>query len=130
MTNRGISLIEAVLALLLIAITLATIIPVFANYSQINSSNEVRTTAVLIAQERMDELRRISPDDYNSVLGASPVSTNITENGKTYNLVLSYENCSAVFSSCTSSGAKYVNLKVYYNSDLFYEVENVFTRLE
>ena len=125
MKNDGLSIIEAVMAIAILAIALASIVPAMTSYTSINSKQEVRTGAAIAAQQALDNLRQKKFD-------AWPESGSTQEIGadtNTYEVKMSY--CAKGTSDChTTDTARHVRLEVGHNDKLVYEVQTVYTRFD
>ena len=61
MNQRGFTLLEGLLALAILGIALAGILPAFFGYMHVTTRNEMRTGAVAAAQRQMETLRFFDP---------------------------------------------------------------------
>ena len=61
MNHRGFPLLEALVAMGLLAIMLVGVVPVFFSLMATNTRNEERSGAVAVAQQVMEELRQQDP---------------------------------------------------------------------
>ncbi len=60
MNARGFSLIEALIALSILSVVLASVVPLFITFSRSNLDSQRRTEAIAVAQMVVDELRQQS----------------------------------------------------------------------
>lgn len=120
--TKGVTLIEAVVAVAILTIVLAGVIPAFVNYLSVNTSSEVRTGAVAVAQQLLDDLRAV---------GSWPPSgtvVSVTTGRRTYSATLTHSQfCDG--GRCFD-GARRVRVEVSHAGRTYYQVETVFTQLE
>lgn len=125
MRRDGLSIIEAVIAVSLLAIALTSILPAMTNFSRINTQQEVKTGAVVAAQQVLDRLRQADFDTWPQ----NGETQTVEVNAATYDVNISY--CSAGSSDCYSTTfARHVNLEVEHHDKTVYEVETVYTRFD
>ena len=118
----GFSLVEAIVALVFLAVVLTALVPAFASNMRVNTVNEIRTGAVAVAQQEVDNLRAID------TWPASPIVRNVTTGIGTYESRLTYQPyCDGV--TCFA-GARDVTVEVRHNGRLYYRVQTVFTSLD
>lgn len=118
----GFSLVEAVVALTFMAVVVSAMVPAFANNVRINTVNEIRTGAVAVAQQEVDNLRALS------TWPTSGQSRTITTGLGNYTSTLwhqPYCNGGVCF-----AGARHVTVEVSLNGRAYYRVETVFTTLD
>lgn len=123
--NRsGFTLIEAVVALVIMGVVLAALLPALARNMSINTTGDLRTGAVAVAQETLDNLRATTEDDWPG----SGTETDVDTGETVYASEVTYEpycdggNCFV--------GAREVQVRVSHNGQLLYQVETVFTSLD
>lgn len=83
------SLIEALVALAILAILLAFVIPSFVGFLQSNTDNEIRNQAAIVAQQQMDFWRQQAKGATGAsipISGTSPTQT-VTQGGRSYSVV-------------------------------------------
>jgi prepilin-type N-terminal cleavage/methylation domain-containing protein len=123
MSERGFTLVEAVFALAILAITIAAVLPAFVDFLDANSLSEERSNAVAAAQQVMEELRQFDPGSLPSS-GSSAVQT-ITVGNHEYEVTAHYCRESTY---CTSA-ARHIVLEVNFGGKTIYTVETVYTQL-
>lgn len=123
MSERGFTLVEAVFALAILAITLAAVLPAFVDFLDANSLSEERSNAVAAAQQVMEELRQFDPGSLPTS-GSSAVQT-VTVGNHEYELTAHYCRESIY---CTSA-ARHIVLEVNFGGNTVYTVETVYTQL-
>lgn len=124
MRDRGFSLIEVLVAISVLSISTAAIIPVYIGQMQINGRMEIKTEAIQVAQRYIDELRQKDP----LFLPSSGVSSELSmEVGNhRYQTHIFYCRDSSL---CTSARTRHITVEVSYHDEKVYEVQTVFTKL-
>lgn len=120
---RGFTLLEALVALAIMGIALAGLVPAFQAFLDANSASEERSNAVAAAQQVMEMLRQQDPASLPSS-GTSAVET-IQVGDHEYEVVATY--CAQT--TYCSSAARHILLEVSFAGNAVYEVETVFTQL-
>lgn len=119
--RAGLTLVESLVALAVLAIAMAGVIPIFASNARINSRMELRTGSVVAAQTVLDDLRR-------QWVGW-PASSTVTVGSRDYSVAISV--CAEGSSDCmTRTDSRHVRLEVSHSGTTYYEVETVFTRFD
>lgn len=123
MNARGVSLVEALVAIAILGIALAAAVPGFLLQAETNTRSEVRTGAVAAAQVVLEQYRLADPSTLPSsgTQAADPVRLG----PRTYEI--SAEFCS-VAELCDSE-SRHIVVEVRHESEIIYTVETVFTRL-
>lgn len=117
---QGLTLIEAVIALAILAVVMVGVIAGFASFSQANTRMELRSGAVAAAQQVLDELR---------TGGTWPASMTVDSGLRTYQVAINV--CATGTSGCRSSAtARHVRLEVSHEGTIHYEVETVYTQFD
>jgi len=124
MNCRGFTLLEALVAMAILGIALAGLLPSFQSFMDANSLSEQRSNAVAAAQEVMEGLRQLDPSGLPST-GTSSVQA-VTIGNHEYEVVANY----CVETSYCSSAARHIVLEVSFAGKTVYTVESVFTRLQ
>jgi len=122
MRNRGFSILEVLIAIVILAIALSAIIPVFANYLRINTVSEMRTQAVELAQQRLETLRLRDPARLPT--GGADTSDHV-QDGRTFTVKTLY----CLDASVCNATTRHVTVRVERGGKELYEVETVFTKL-
>jgi len=118
----GFTLVEAIVALVFLAVMLTALLPAFANNMRANSVNEIRTGAIAVAQQEVDNLRAVG------TWPSSPIVTNVATGNGTYQSTITYSQyCNGA--TCYV-GARDVTVEVRHNGRLYYRVRTVFTSLD
>ncbi len=123
MTNKGFSLVEAIVATAILGILMAAVIPAFMSNLQVNNRNEQRSEAVNLAQQTLETLRRT---DMASLPMSGSSTASALYNGRTYTLVTRY--CSAA-SYCAQNSARHLVVEIRLDGKKVYDVETVYTNL-
>lgn len=122
--TSGLTLIEAVIALAVLGIALAAIIPAFTNYVRVNTNSEVRTGAISAGQQALESLRQRTFANW-----PESGSTEITSSGdRDYEVAISY--CFQGELDCLSEGQmRHVKLEVRHGGKVRYELETIYTAI-
>ncbi len=121
--TRGIGLIEVLVAIAILAVVLAAVVPSFLFYLRTNTKSETRTQAVAAAQVVLEDLRLQDP----TLLPSSGSTTrSVTIAGRSFNVVTTF--CPTGSTLC-SANARHVRVEVLYKGKKVYEVETVYTKL-
>jgi general secretion pathway protein I len=122
-SERGFTLLEALIAMAILGIALAGLVPSFQAFMDANSLSEERSNAVAAAQEVMEGLRRADPASLPTS-GTSAAQV-VTVGAHEYEIFASY----CIESSWCSTAARHVIVEVHFGGQRVYTVESVFTRL-
>ncbi|CAN5771197.1 hypothetical protein BH24DEI2_BH24DEI2_03900 [soil metagenome] len=122
MNKKGMTVIEAIVAIAILSIVMAAVLPAFMTFAQTNQRSELRSGAVIAAQQVMDTMRRVQDTDF--------VGTHKVDSGlRTYDVTTSI--CAPGSAGCLSTqNAKHIRLEVQYAGKTYYSVETVFTQLD
>ena len=123
MNERGLSLLEALIAVALLGVILASLTPVFLTFLDANTRAEERTGAMAIAQQRLEELRRQEPAGLPDS-GSSPLEV-VIAGDREFEVVTHY--CGKPV-YCTPD-SRHLLVEVSYGGFEIYAVESVFTTL-
>jgi len=121
--HRGFTLLEALVAMGLLAIMLAGVVPVFFSLMATNTRNEARSGAVAVAQQVMEELRQQDPATMpeSGTLGPQVVAVDRRKFEVTRFYCLSSEYC--------DDSSRHVLIEVRYGGRTFFSAESVLTQL-
>jgi type II secretory pathway pseudopilin PulG len=122
-SERGSSLVEGLVAMLLLGIVLTGIIPSFLSFLDANSRNELRTGAAQAAQIELETLRKVQASTLPSSGSSSPSTVEVGD--RAFNVVTHY--CRAA--QWCDSVSRHLRLEVSYDGDLLYSTETVYTEL-
>ncbi len=121
--NKGFSLIEAVIAVAILGVLMAGVIPAFIGNLNINDQSERRSEAVVLAQQTFETLRR--GDMASLPMSGSSTETNLL-NGRSYK-VTTYYCLVALY--CKQGSSRHLTVEVQVSGKKVYEVETVYTNL-
>lgn len=121
--GSGFSLVEALVALALVAVVLTGILPAFLGQQQANRRNDLRTGAIAAAQQVMEELRVVDPVAMPESGTAAPQLVTIGSNE--YAVAATY----CANADFCDTGSRHVLLEVTHDGERLYTVETVYTQL-
>jgi len=123
-SRSGFSLIEAIIAIVIVGIVLAAVVPAFIGNLRINTDNEARTGAVAAAQTVLDQFRVRPKSDWPT----SGSAVNVDSHGRTYAVLVAYAPfCQG---GICFTGAELIDVEVSYGGRTRYTVSTVFTALD
>lgn len=129
MNKRGLSIIEAIVALAVIGIILAILIPSFIGSLRITNRTELRGVAIGLAQQRLEELRSQLP----SPLPTTPTSnsSDVTVQGRTFAIQTTFCPTDVPLTTpptppCTAQRVL-VRVQVSYQGSVLYAADTVYT---
>lgn len=132
MNKRGLSIIEAIVALAVIGIILAILIPSFIGSLRITNRTELRGVAIGLAQQRLEELRSQLP----TPLPTSEVSgsTSVTVQGRTFAIQTTFCPTDVPLTTpptpaCTAQRVL-VRVQVSYLGSVLYAADTVYTNFD
>lgn len=132
MSRRGLTLVEVLIAIVVIGVLLAGVIPSFVSNLKINTESEVRSQAVTAAQTILDALRADGAwPDYGLDIDGNPTIPpvrQVTSGGRTFDVEIDYGPYCEDGGSCLD-GAQEVQLEVMWNGRTYYTVGTVYTDL-
>jgi prepilin-type N-terminal cleavage/methylation domain-containing protein len=125
MSKKGISIIEVLVAIVVLGIALAGILPSFIGYSKLNRDADVRAGAATAATQVLDRLRQDTFGSWSSLGDAVPGNTNqrtlsIDTGFRTYAVTVTLCN-----TRCTGT-SRDVTVVVSSNGKEYYRVGTVF----
>ena len=130
--SSGVSLIEALVAIVVLGILVGAVVPAFVSNLRLNSETEKRSQAVVAAQTVLDSLRAdgswpaygLDPDGNPSV---TPV-LQVESGGRTFDVAVDYgPYCER--GVCYST-ARNLELEVRLDDTVYYQVATVYTNLQ
>lgn len=123
--DKGLTLVEALVSLLIFFVAAASIVPVFLNYTISTINNERRTGGIAVAQQVLDGLRQVD----TTTLQATGTDTlaDVSYLGKTYTPIVTYCQNAAF---CANPDSRHITLQVFHNGNQIYQAETVFTNLQ
>lgn len=111
------------MALALLGVVVAGVLPAFFAYKEANTKNEIRTGSVAAAQRVMEAIRHADPATLPSS-GASAIQL-VYVGGREYEAVARY----CLQSTFCDATSRHVAVDVSFSGNLVYSVESVFTRI-
>ena len=121
--NKGFTLIEVLVALFIFSIVCASTAPAFINHSKMNTSSEVKTISINLAEKILNNLRKEDVTQFPSN-GSKTKDYNVS--GKNLNVVIEY--CKK--SQYCSKASRHLTINIFHNNKLSYSVETVYTQLK
>lgn len=122
--EQGFSLIEAIVAILILGVALSAIIPSFIFQAETTRQNELRTGAVAAAQQTLDALRQQDFSDWPNSGDEVLVATGLRD----YTVTITY--CEGDVNTFCGDGSRQARAVVSYQGEEFYSVETVYTTFE
>jgi type II secretory pathway pseudopilin PulG len=125
MKERGLSLVETLLALALLGGLAMAVMPAFISQMDANTRNQQRTDAIALALERLEELRFTIP----SALPTSGSDSRFASAaGRSYEIRTHY--CQETsFCPPTQVGVRHLTIEVWLDGREVYDVATVYTEL-
>ena len=123
MSARGFSLVEGIMALAILGVVMAAVIPTFTTYQDTNRRNEERTCAVAVAQQVLEANRRLDPGLMMNSGGADWPSVSL--DGRVYDVFISY----CLLEQYCTDNSRHLTVEVSYDGRTLYSAESVFTKL-
>ncbi len=124
MNNKGLTLVEAMTALVMITLVIVTLMPVLINFQSINRKSELRSGAVDAAEVLLERYRTL---EIGGSLPTSP-QTNIetvSVGGRNYETTTLF--CQTA--SYCDSETTHIKVEVNYLNEKLYDVETIYTNL-
>jgi type II secretion system protein I len=122
--ERGFSLAEALIALGILAVVAVSILPAFMTHVRANSRNELRSSAISAAQERLENLRLQNPEGMPESGSSAPQL--VTVDGRQLEVITHYCERSEY---CTDDRSRHIRVEVKVHGRTVYDVETVYTQL-
>lgn len=121
--GRGLTLVEVLVALAILGL-LGPVVGAFLAYLQTNSRTELRSQAVVLAQERLEALRLQDPQNL-------PTSGCTEETVDRYGRTFRVQTCYCTTQNLCGPGARFLEVRVYRQGEAnpLYSVATVFTQL-
>jgi general secretion pathway protein I len=122
--QHGFSLTEAVIALGILAVVAVSVLPAFVSHVRANSRNELRSSAISAAQERLEALRLENPAGMPDSGSSAPQL--VTVDGRRMEVVTHY--CERP-EFCEDERSRHIRVEVRVDDRTVYDVETVYTQL-
>ena len=123
MRSGGFTLTESLIALAIMGIALAAILPTFLTYADTNDLSEERSGAVAAAQEIMEGLRQADPVSLPSTGSSAPQLVAVGQ--REYEVVASF--CTDI--QYCGLDSRHILIEVSHGGRTIYTVESVYTQL-
>jgi len=123
-SRTGFSLIEAIIAIAIVAILLAGVVPAFVSNLRVNTDSEIRSGAVAAAQTVLDQFR-VRPKSQWQTSGST---VTIVSHGRSYD-VLAQHGPFCQDGTCYAD-SELIELEVSHGGRSRYAVATVFTVLD
>lgn len=123
MNARGFTLTEGLVALAIMGVVFAGVVPLFFNYMDVTTRNEARSGAIAAAQQQIEAVRQDDPSLLPATGASSPVVVDV--NDREYEVVTRY----CLIASFCSTNSRHVTIEVSYAGRVVYATESVFTKL-
>jgi Tfp pilus assembly protein PilV len=124
LNERGMSFVEALLAMAILAIAATTLLGAFVALVHTSTFTEERSKAIPASQQILEALRHEDPGSL-PVSGSSSVQT-VAVGTDEFQAIVHYCR-NAAFCTATS---RHVTVDIFFGGTKVYDVETVFTRLE
>jgi prepilin-type N-terminal cleavage/methylation domain-containing protein len=126
MSDRGFSLVEAVVAVAILGLAVTAVLPAFLTQLDANTRSGLRSVAAGIAAERLEALRSADPTGLPT--GGAPETQAVAVDGRGYELRTTY--CGEpLYCPPTSPGARHIRVEVWLDGRRLFDAETVFTEL-
>lgn len=123
-SERGLTLVESVVSLLIFFVALAGIVPVFLNYTISTINNEKKTAGIAVSQQVLDEIRQSDAASLPS--NGTQTLAKVTHLGKEYTPKVTY--CQNT--TYCDANSRHITIEVDQDGTSVYEAETVFTKFE
>ena len=123
-SRLGLSLVEAIIAIAIVGILLAGVVPAFVGNLRVNSDAEIRTGAVAAAQTVLDQFRVLPKSQWQ----ASGSTVSIVSGGRSYD-VLAQHGPFCQDGTCYAN-SELIELEVSHGGRSRFAVSTVFTVLD
>jgi type II secretion system protein I len=124
MNARGFSLIEALMAVAILAMVAVGVLPAIISHMDANSRNELRSGAISAAEERLEALRLQDPVALPDSGSSAPQL--VTVDGREYEVITHYCERSEL---CSGDSSRHLRVEVRFDGRTVYDVETVYTQL-
>ena len=122
--NNGLTLMEALAAMIMVTVLIVSIIPALVSFTHINQKSEWRSGAVDVAELLLEKYRTQKVGDILPTTAESQTET-INMGGVDYEAKTFF--CQTI--SFCDNETTHIKVEVSYNNEKLYEVETVFTNL-
>ena len=127
--REGLTLVEALIAISILAILLAGVVPAFTNALRINTGSEVRSQAVAAAQTVLESLRAQPPSAWPAYsAGGDPPVQQVEVGRRTFDVTVRHQEYCDAGGDCFDN-AREIDLEVSFRDEIRYRVSTVYTEL-
>lgn len=119
--SRGVSLVEALLAIALLGVAAVSILPAFVVQMNTNTRNEQRTAAITAVQQSIEALRLVEPSSLPSSGQSAAQIVNV--DGRDYEVIVSY----CTLSTYCGTESRHILVEAFLDGQKVYEAETVYT---
>ncbi len=123
MSEKGITLIETIVAMLILALALLGLIPGLVHFSDVNEATSLRSAAVQAAQQVNERIRRVDPTTLPTSGSTSPEALTIDH----YDFSIVRHFC--LDTTMCIGNSRHMTTEVSFNGQTVYRTETVFTKL-
>lgn len=129
-SNQGFSIIEVMVSLGIFSIAAASMTPYFISQMGANTQREIKSAAVAVAQQKMDELRLGNPATMPGTSSAQSVGATetYTVDGRNFSVVTTY--CPTGTTFCSSASTRHIKVEVTWHNRRYFILETVYTQLQ
>lgn len=124
MGQKGTTLVEALVAMLILGIAAAAILPAFVTQMDASNISEERTTAVAASQQVLETHRLTDPSTMPTSGSSSPQMVVVGPHA--FSVITRY----CVTSAYCDTTSRHVVVEVWSDGVMVYDVETVYTKLE
>jgi prepilin-type N-terminal cleavage/methylation domain-containing protein len=121
-TKKGLTFVEIVVSLAILGVILSFVVQSFVGYLQTNTSSEVRSQAVYLAQRELEDLRNQDP---RSLPTTGQVERSQPYASRTYMI----RRIFCAQAALCNSGSRHIRVEVVWNGRTVYAAETVYTQL-
>ncbi|WP_083922117.1 type IV pilus modification PilV family protein [Thermus igniterrae] len=121
--HKGLTLVEVLVALAILAL-IGPVLAGFISHLQVNTRAEIRSQAVTLAQERLEQLRLVNPQ---TLPNSGCEDQTQSRGGRTYTV----RTCYCLNAGFCGPGARHLAVRVFLSGETapVYQVETVYTQL-
>lgn len=127
-SEDGLTLVEALIAVSILAILLGAVVPAFVDALRINTSSETRSQAVAAAQTVLDSLRAEPPDAWPAYVAGEPPVRQVEVGRRTFDVTIRYREYCDDDGECFDN-AREIDVEVSFRDQVRYRVSTVYTEL-
>ncbi|ULH17280.1 type II secretion system GspH family protein (plasmid) [Deinococcus sp. KNUC1210] len=126
--QAGFTLVELLVSIAILAVLMSTLISAFLFNAGLNTKSEMRSAAVRVAVNIVENYRNDNTYDSLPLNGATQTS-NVTESGRTFRVVTTFCPPDMPSEMVCSSSARFIRVEVYNGTTEIYQTDSYFTQL-